>query len=589
MTSNHCAVPVIVLEEEKKSSLFSNKIKTSYKLNAAGLTKILGQKDFIDKKVAVISIAGAFRKGKSFLLNFFVNYLEFLSNGGRGEWLNEETPLDKFHWRGGSKRDTNGIYLWSRPYLLEDKDGEEIVVLLMDTQGTFDHKTTINDCATIFALSTLISSVQIFNVSQQIQEDDFNNLRLFTEVAQMAQDENQKKTTAFQKLRFLIRDWPNSDEYGYGFEGGAEYLEKLLAIKPKQKKELQKLRTSLKNSFERIDAFLMPHPGLRVASNNSDKVLGKVEADFKEYLEQFVTSHFKENFVEPKTMHGETLTCRGLINLFGAYMKIFNSDKLPKVKTILEATAEVMLSVAETKAKQEYDTQMKEKMSNTINLTKIDVLNGFHSASVDAARKVFASRPKISGDLPVATIQQKLQTYFEERLVEHKRVVEQNLKVAEENERLEAEKARLEEEERIAKKKIKDEEDRLARLKAEQEEALRKEREENERKRRAEEERLRQQQLEQQRENERLRQERERIEADLRRAQQAAEAAERQREMASRAFFTSPAFYPSPSQSYRSYSSPPNIQPETYTSSRGNVFTRYRDMDTGRFTKNPYG
>lgn len=40
-------------------------------------------------------------------------------------------------------------------------------------------------------------------------------------------------------------------------------------------------------------------------------------------------------------------------------MTIFNDKKLPKVKTILEATAEVMNSVAEDKAKIAYDTQMK--------------------------------------------------------------------------------------------------------------------------------------------------------------------------------------------------------------------------------------
>ena len=34
-------------------------------------------------------------------------------------------------------------------------------MLLMDTQGAFDNQSTVKDCATIFALSTMVSSVQV--------------------------------------------------------------------------------------------------------------------------------------------------------------------------------------------------------------------------------------------------------------------------------------------------------------------------------------------------------------------------------------------------------------------------------------------
>ena len=39
----------------------------------------------------------------------------------------------------------------------------QIVVLLMDTQGAFDSTSTVKDCATIFALSTMTSSTQVHN------------------------------------------------------------------------------------------------------------------------------------------------------------------------------------------------------------------------------------------------------------------------------------------------------------------------------------------------------------------------------------------------------------------------------------------
>lgn len=37
----------------------------------------------------------------------------------------------------------------------------QVAVLLVDTQGAFDNQSTVKDCATIFALSTMISSVEV--------------------------------------------------------------------------------------------------------------------------------------------------------------------------------------------------------------------------------------------------------------------------------------------------------------------------------------------------------------------------------------------------------------------------------------------
>ena len=53
-----------------------------------------------------------------------------------------------------------------------------MAVLLMDTQGAFDNQSTVRDCATIFALSTMITSVQVYNLSQMIQENDLQHLQV---------------------------------------------------------------------------------------------------------------------------------------------------------------------------------------------------------------------------------------------------------------------------------------------------------------------------------------------------------------------------------------------------------------------------
>jgi len=48
----------------------------------------------------------------------------------------------------------------------------------MDTQGTYDNETIMADWSAVFAISTLISSVQVYNLSQRIREDDLQYLNV---------------------------------------------------------------------------------------------------------------------------------------------------------------------------------------------------------------------------------------------------------------------------------------------------------------------------------------------------------------------------------------------------------------------------
>ena len=46
--------------------------------------------------VIFLIYSGAFRKGKSFLLNFMLRYLR---SGGSEDWITTEDELNGFHWR----------------------------------------------------------------------------------------------------------------------------------------------------------------------------------------------------------------------------------------------------------------------------------------------------------------------------------------------------------------------------------------------------------------------------------------------------------------------------------------------------------
>lgn len=86
------------------------------RLNEYALQELLSDPKIRDKPVAVLSVAGPLRSGKSFLLSFMIRYLRSLH---AENWLeDQEAPLQGFQWRGGSERHTVGIAVWSEVFLV---------------------------------------------------------------------------------------------------------------------------------------------------------------------------------------------------------------------------------------------------------------------------------------------------------------------------------------------------------------------------------------------------------------------------------------------------------------------------------------
>jgi len=146
----------------------------------------------------VPSQSQAFRTGKSFVLDFFLRYLQFhdehgedgeggeAKGEGNGDWMmpagdtvlegNQNTLKEGdaqadqsasaqgkgFGWRAGHERNTTGIWVWSKPFIrtLPDSGGEKVAVLVMDTQGMFDGTLSQQLTASIFGLSTLFRCEQ---------------------------------------------------------------------------------------------------------------------------------------------------------------------------------------------------------------------------------------------------------------------------------------------------------------------------------------------------------------------------------------------------------------------------------------------
>uniref|UniRef100_A0A3Q2EGF1 Atlastin GTPase 2 n=1 Tax=Cyprinodon variegatus TaxID=28743 RepID=A0A3Q2EGF1_CYPVA len=414
-------IPTAVIEEEKPGPIQIVRASESdyiFELDNAALEKILLQDHVKDLNVVVVSVAGAFRKGKSFLLDFMLRYMY---NQDSVSWIGgNNEPLTGFKWRGGCERETTGIQVWSDVFVVDKPDGSKVAVLLVDTQGAFDSQSTIKDSATVFALSTMTSSVQVYNLSNNIQEDDLQHLQLFTEYGRLAMEET--KTKPFQSLMFLIRDWSFPYEHEYGLKGGCKFLRKRLEVKACQHEELQNVRRHIDSCFKNIACFLLPHPGLKVSTNPhfDGRLIGGDRNNDNLYLEcrtliaELVPLLLAPDRLVEKEISGSRITCKDLVEYFKAYIKIYQGDELPHPKSMLQATAEANNLTAVAGAKELYSRNMEQVCGGDQPYMAPADLEHYHAAFAEDSVKYFRSIKKMGGEEFCQRYQTQLESEMEE-------------------------------------------------------------------------------------------------------------------------------------------------------------------------------
>ncbi|KAL5276425.1 ATL2.2 family protein [Megaselia abdita] len=385
--------------EDGKALKIVNIDNHKFELDEKLLASVLNRPEIKNRKIVVISIAGAFRKGKSFLLGFFLRYLnaQYVRKDATNWMENGGDVLEGFSWKNGCTRDTTGILMWSQIFL-HNKGKEKIAIMLLDTQGVFDNQSTMRDCSFIFALSTLISSVQIYNISSNLQENDLQHLQLFTEYGKMALEKSAFKP--FQKLQFLIRDWACAYNYKYGAEGGKAMLDNYLKISENQHKELKGVREHIKSCFYEIECFLMPHPGLKVCTKQDfTGQLDLIENDFKLHLNDLIVSLLAPENLRIKVMNGQQILAGELITYWKSYVHALASDEIVKPVTMMRATAEASHTIAMSQAQELYISDMK-KIVDSPNCLSYKDFNLKDAQIRTKCIKLFDSRKKM-GDFRI--------------------------------------------------------------------------------------------------------------------------------------------------------------------------------------------
>lgn len=270
----------------------------------------------------------------------------------------EKDPLQGFSWKSGDDRDTTGIIMWSDVFFHENSSGEKIAIVLIDTQGLFDSETDPKHNSAIFGLGTLISSIQLFNVTYPVDEKHFEYLHFATTVAKLAYDESQDESgKPFQTLLFLIRDYPN-----HGLVGGLNYLDKLLQVKPSQPEKLRTVREYIRSSFDELKCGLLPNPGKKVTAGGHDGHWGLMDEDFKVALVEVIEDLLKGENLSLKNINGKQLTGLQFEDAAKTFFEVYQSGDLPEPSHVVTGLIKLELGKLVQKCLENYkETIIREK------------------------------------------------------------------------------------------------------------------------------------------------------------------------------------------------------------------------------------
>jgi hypothetical protein len=279
--------------------------------------------------VAPIVVIGPYRSGKSFTLN---QLLGVGCDEGFGVGHTRNTQ-------------TKGVWVWGQPIPVKSPTGETINILLFDTEGFESTGKADSYDDRIFALSTLISSVLIYNLPESIRESDVEKLSFAAELAKAfytstSNGSNESKDGAAQKdtpIRPGSMVWLIQRDF---LQGATlkKTLQTALNTVPNPHKDpaitqLNRIRQGLAAITGNSTALGLPQPHLDRTRlcEIPDEELDPGYLQKREELKAFTMES-----ALPKVVKGKALDGPGLADLISQVVTALNDRDIPTAGSLVE-------------------------------------------------------------------------------------------------------------------------------------------------------------------------------------------------------------------------------------------------------------
>ncbi|CAG2101035.1 unnamed protein product [Medioppia subpectinata] len=350
-------VPVQIITIERIEGTDQSK----YILNKPALDRLLAK--IGDLKLTLIFNVGTQGEGNSFLLNKVGRHIiNSMRNGVPSGPADEQDvdydmgadievledpddPLVGFEWNTDPNETTTRGIWFSQPFIVRKTGGEELAIILVDTQGLGSDDCTPQDMSTIVGLSLLSASTLVFNVTNGLRDNVLTEMHSYIDHCLQAVENstgsfghpgNDRKH--FQDLVLMIRDWSKpKPPYGYGLEGGQNFLNGRLETSARQRESARNTRQFIRESFGNIQCFLMPDPGVNARSQEFNGCPNELTNDFNANLKDFCNFLVNPDTIQVKTINGQPITGHEFGLYFENYVNMFNSESGPRVCDVVES------------------------------------------------------------------------------------------------------------------------------------------------------------------------------------------------------------------------------------------------------------
>ncbi|CAH2308075.1 RING finger 112-like isoform X1 [Pelobates cultripes] len=220
-------VQLVVKEEQARKEYGDGPIQLVFtnssgklQLDETAVSSLFLNDNVSNYPACLICVIGEKRRGKSFLMNYILRALRSQQNqppslGGHDD------ALEGFDWKAGTDGVTKGIWIWSRPFIVE-KAGEKMAVYVVDTEGSLDLDGDRETSIKLSALSMVLSSYLIFNVNSNLKTTELDYLEIYLYISELTG--KSFSLNNLQHLDILVRDWQNFEKCGRGPEINNDYF-----------------------------------------------------------------------------------------------------------------------------------------------------------------------------------------------------------------------------------------------------------------------------------------------------------------------------------------------------------------------------
>ena len=317
-----------------------------------------------NQTIAVLSVTGPYRSGKSFLANLIMNNM-----GG-------------FKVGATINACTKGLWVWGRPIPLSKN--KKLIILDSEGLGSVEKDRTGNIDMKIFTLSVLLSSCLIYNTKHAISEDKIEELSNVANLSKRINISKDKKKNMqldfgdfFPDLIWVLRDF----SLDRGKLSPKEYLEQCLQrvdVRNIEGGETKNVcRDIITRNFKHRDCYtlVMPTTDENKLRNLDNEPQSSLRKEFLDQVKKMIISI--KDTIKPKKINNIELDGEALFGLLQTYVESINNEENP---VILSALENVLLSKAKNISENSYDIfkeQINQKLKDRYPINENQIYNIF--------------------------------------------------------------------------------------------------------------------------------------------------------------------------------------------------------------------